>query len=203
MKTTMQENQKRTIMSAGKKLFIILFSLGLAYGASAQRGHVIVRGGGYHYVPRTYVGVGVGLGYGFSPWGYPYGFYNPWGPYPYPYYNAPVPTRLALQIEDINNDYEGRINDVKDDKTLTGKERRQKVRALKHDREAEIIQAKKDYYYNSRRGNVRPNNGQEQQQGNQNQQQQPKNGSSSNEEQPEYKEQSTGTTGSATDLQQQ
>ena len=57
-----------------KKIMIILFSLGLAYGASAQRGGHFVGGGhvggfyGGGYYPRTYVGVGFGLGY---PWGYP------------------------------------------------------------------------------------------------------------------------------------
>src|ERR1700753_3155887 len=115
MKTTMQENRtkKRTMMNAGKKLLIIMFSLGLAYGASAQRGGHGV-GGGYHggfhgggYYPRTYVGVGFGLGYGFGyPYGYPYGWYGPWGPYPAYYYGyGAMPSRLAMQVEDIKNDY--------------------------------------------------------------------------------------------------
>jgi hypothetical protein len=140
MKTTMQENRtiKRTMMNTGKKLLIILFSLGLAYGASAQRGgHSF--GGGYHgggyyhgYYPRTYVGVGFGLGYGFGyPYGYPYGWYGPWGPYPAYYYGyGAMPSRLALQIEDIKNDYDAQIKDVRHDKSLDRKDRRAKIDQL-------------------------------------------------------------------------
>ena len=81
MKTTMQENRKkRTDGSAWKKLFIILFSLSLAAGASAQRGggHAYV-GGGFHggyygraYYAPVYVGVGYGYGFGYGlGWGLP------------------------------------------------------------------------------------------------------------------------------------
>src|SRR5580700_11734704 len=100
MKTMMNQNRKRmgikrTSGSVGKKLFIILFSLGLAYGASAQRGYVGhgYVGGGFHgvyhpyYAPRVYYspgyygwGWGLGLGFGFG-WGLP-GWY---GPLMYPY----------------------------------------------------------------------------------------------------------------------
>jgi hypothetical protein len=171
-----------------KKTLIILLSLGLAYGASAQRGgHAIVRGGiGYHYYPRTYVGVG--LGYGFYPWGYPYGLYGPWGPYPGWYYGyGAMPSRLALQVEDIKNDYSAQIKEVRHDKTLDRKDRRAKIDQLKHDRDAAIIQARRDYYYNSRRNynnNSQPN--QPSQPGNAPNDQ--KNGSSSND-QPEYQDQ--------------
>lgn len=209
METTNGNINKRATMmvGAGKKLLIVLFSLGLAYGASAQRGgHGIVRGGGgYHYVPsRTYVGVGIGLGYGYGwgyPWGYPYGWYGPWGPYPAYYYGyGAMPSRLQLQIDDIKNDYSAQIKEVRHDKSLARKDRRAKIDELKHDRDAAIIQARKDYYYNSRRNSGQPRNNQQQngnQPGNQ-----PKNnnGSSSNEEQPEYNDR--GATGSS-DLQQQ
>ena len=48
-----------------KKLLVVLVSLGLAMGASAQK---FVHGGGYHFRgPRVIVGVGAG----FSPF-YPY-----------------------------------------------------------------------------------------------------------------------------------
>ena len=58
-----------------RNILIILLTFGLAYGASAQRGHggAVVGGhgghgyygGGWAYHPRTYVGLGSGLGY---PW---------------------------------------------------------------------------------------------------------------------------------------
>ncbi|HZE84615.1 MAG TPA: hypothetical protein VE035_09910 [Puia sp.] len=172
-----------------KKLLIILFSVGLALGASAQRGHF---GGGYHggYVSRPHVAIGVGLGFGYSPfypyYGYPYGVYGPWG-YPYPAYyygHGPIPSKLALQIEDIKNDYDARISDVRHDKDLPGKERRQQIRQLKHDRDQAIIQARRDYYYNSHR-NPNNNNNNNQQRNNNNDQQK-----SSSDNQQEYNDNS-------------
>ncbi len=137
-----------------KKLLIIMLSLGLAFGASAQRGHI---GGGrvyYHSAPRVYVGVG------YSPFYSP--FYNPfYSPFYYPYYGFGYPfygypsstysnnSKLGLQIQDIQNDYKNRISNAKHDETLTHKERRAKVRQLKHDRDQEIIEAKRDYYNKS------------------------------------------------------
>src|SRR5438309_12101840 len=104
METTNLKYLNRINWTPGKKLLIVLFSLGLAFGASAQRGGHYVggyHGGGVAFYPRTYVGVGLGFGY------YPYGgFYGPWSPWGYPYppyyygYGA-MPSRLALQIEDI------------------------------------------------------------------------------------------------------
>jgi hypothetical protein len=41
-----------------KKLMIVLFSLGLAYGASAQRGHFGGFHGGVYGRPQVVVGVG-------------------------------------------------------------------------------------------------------------------------------------------------
>ena len=149
-----------------KKLLVILMSLGLAYGASAQS-HGI-RGGGYVYHPRVVVGVGVGYGFGYGPY-YPWGWYGPWG-YPYPPYyygQGAMPTRLALQVEDIKNDYKAQIKATRHDKTIARSERHARIRTLKHDRDQAIIQARKDYYYNSRRnynnrqnqnGNNAPNN---------------------------------------------
>ena len=122
-----------------KKLLIILFSVGLALGATAQ-GH---GGGGYHYVrPRVVIGIGA-----YAPF-YPFG-YSPF--YPYPYYGygygySHRPTKLDLQIEDIKNDYKDRIWSVKHDDNLPRKERKQKVHELKHERDDAITQAKKDYY---------------------------------------------------------
>ncbi|HMH22106.1 MAG TPA: hypothetical protein VK563_10030 [Puia sp.] len=171
-----------------KKLLIILFSVGLALGASAQRGHV---GGGFHggYVSRPHVSVGLGLGFGYSPfypyYGYPYGAFGPWGPYPGYYYgHGPIPSKLALQIEDIRNDYSARISDTRHDKTVPGKERRQRIRQLKHDRDQAVIQARRDYYYNSHRNQ---NNNQQRNNNNNS----PKNNSDS--QQPEYND--NGSTG--------
>jgi hypothetical protein len=143
-----------------KKLLIILFSVGLAFGASAQRGvHGYHGGGGYYSRPRVVVGVGIGAyspfypyyGFGYGPWGFPYAPYYGSG------YNA-MPSRLALQVEDIKNDYQAQISDTRHDKSITGKERRQKIRSLKHDRDQAIIQAKRDYYYNSRKNYNNKNN---------------------------------------------
>jgi hypothetical protein len=102
-----------------------------------------------------------------------------------------MPSKLALQIEDIKNDYNEKIQAAKDDKSMTRKERRTRVRELKHDRDAAVTQAQRDYYYNSRRGrgnqpqnkggmpnnSTQPGNGNDKQQNNGN-------------EQPEYSESS-------------
>jgi hypothetical protein len=204
MKTTMQETRKkRTYGSTGKKLFIILFSLSLAAGASAQRGggHAYVGGGGFHggyygraYYAPAYVGVGYGYGYGLGwglGWGYP-GWYGPWyGPYAYPpyYYGyVPMPSRLNEQINGIKSDYKQQIKDVKHDKSLPKTEREQRINQLEQQRDAAVTQARHDYYNNSMRNNngrsQQPNN---QQQNNNNPQSGPTNGSSSSDaDQPEY-----------------
>jgi len=142
-----------------KKLLIVLLSLGLAFGASAQRGH----GGGGHVVyyrsaPRVVVGIGA-----YSPfynpyyfgWGYPFGYY-PYG-YPYNYYGYRHDSKLDLQIEDIRNDYQHQIKDVRHDKSIPRSERKAKIRDLKYQRDKEITEAKRDYY--ERRTRPRNNNG--------------------------------------------
>src|SRR5882757_7812564 len=221
MKTTMSKYWSRINLNPGKKLLIVLFSLGLALGASAQRGASYHGGGGFHggggyhgggvvYYPRTYVGLGLGFGYPFYPYG---GFYGPWYGYPPYYYGyGAIPSRLALQIDDIKNDYAAQIRATKDDKTITRKERRERVNQLKHDRDAAVIQARRDYYYNSRRNNnnqpqpyngngQQPSNGNNQQPSNGNGQKQPTNGSGTNgSEQPEYESSPSTETGT---LQQQ
>ena len=181
MKTMTQKNKKRTYGGASKKLFIILFSLGLAFGASAQRGggHAFV-GGGFHgghvggYYPRTYVGVGYGWGLGWGlGWGYP-GWYGPWG-YPYPpyYYGyGPMPSQLTEQITGIKEDYKAQIKDIKHDKTMPRSERSQRVNQLEQQRDAAITQARHDYYNRSR-----GYNGQQQQNSGNGQPQQPNEGS--------------------------
>jgi hypothetical protein len=203
MKTMMQENsKKRTWMNAGKKLFILLFSLGLAFGASAQRGGHFAGGGriggfyGGGYYPRTYVGVGFGLGY---PWGYPYGWYGPWyAPYPAWYYGyGAMPNQLELQVQDIRRDFDAQIKDVKHDKALTHKEKRQKIDQLKQDREGAIVQARHDYFNHNRNNyNNRNNNGNGgSNQPNQNNQQPKNNNNGSSSDGPEYQDKNgqTGT----------
>lgn len=125
-----------------KKLLVVLVLAGLAFSASAQK----YRRGGYHVVrPRVIVG------FGYSPFYSPY--YNPYGGYPYGYGYAGRPSRLELEIEDIRIDYADRIHSVKMDKDITRRERRQRIRQLKTDRDREIVQAQRDYYYHrSNRG---------------------------------------------------
>src|SRR5215469_9131028 len=113
------------------KLFLVLLSLSVAFGASAQRGgHAVVVGhggyyhGGYYHggwYPRTYVGVG----FGYPWWGWGYGWYGPWyGPYPAYYYGyGAMPNQLELQVQDIRNEYKDKIKDVKHDKALSHRER--------------------------------------------------------------------------------
>jgi hypothetical protein len=119
-----------------KKLFIVLISLGLALGASAQH---FVHGGGYFYGgPR--IGLGFGIYPPFYPFGYPFGYY----PYGYGYgYGA---SRLNMQIADIKNEYKGKIWTVKEDNTLSHKQKREKIRQLKLQRDETIDQAKRDFY---------------------------------------------------------
>jgi len=188
--------------SVGKKLLIVLFSLGLAYGASAQRGfagHGYVGGGfhgGYHhyYAPRVYYapsylgwGWGVGLGWGWG-WGIPgwYGpAYYPYGYPPYYYGRGPMPLALQDQIDGIKSDYKAQIKDVKHDKALSHSEKKQKINSLEQERDAAITQARHDFYnrqmknYNGQpRNNAQPQN---------NAKPAPGNGSSSNDpDHPEY-----------------
>jgi len=123
---------------------IIIFAMGITFHASAQK---VIRAVP-HYSPRTRVAVGIGLG-GWGPY-YPYG-YNPYYGYPPGYYYGSRPTKLDLEIQDIQNDYKHQIWSVRHDESLSRRDRRQKVHDLKHERDSEILQAKKDYYNNRRR----------------------------------------------------
>lgn len=137
-----------------KKLLVVLLSIGLTLGASAQpkiggmfRGGGNIGGGGGHYVrpqvtviaPYTYFRpyYGFGYGFGYSP------FYDPF--YRYPRLQS-QPSQLDLQIEDIRNDFQYRISTVRHDKSLAKDVRKQQIRDLKHQREDAIIEAKKNYY---------------------------------------------------------
>ncbi|MES1220862.1 MAG: hypothetical protein ABUT20_35505 [Bacteroidota bacterium] len=119
-----------------KKIMIIMLSLGLAVGASAQR---FSHGGVYYSRPRVIVTGGF-----YAPF---YPFYSPFY-YPYPgYYGYGYrPTKLDMQIHDIKADYADRIYSVKQDKSLTRKERRQKIHDLRVQRDNEIDNAKRNYY---------------------------------------------------------
>jgi hypothetical protein len=182
MKTMMNVNRKRIYGSVGKKLFIILFSLGLAYGASAQRGYVghgYVGGGfhgGYHsyyaprayYAPAYYGGWGWGLGFGLGGlgwgWGIP-GYYGPWGPWmspygypPYYYGRGPMPPALQDQINGIKSDYKAQIKDVKHDKALSHSNRQAKINDLEKQRDAAITQTRHDFFYSQMRNYKGQNN---------------------------------------------
>jgi hypothetical protein len=163
-----------------KRIFIILFSLGLAYGASAQRGYVGhgFGGGGFHgvyhpyYTPRVgYApgyygwGWGLGLGWGYG-WGIP-GWYGPWmypyGPYGYgypPYYygRGPMPSALQDQINGIKSDYKAEIKDVKHDKALSHSDKEAKINDLEKQRDAAITQARHDFF-NAQMRNYKPAQG--------------------------------------------
>jgi hypothetical protein len=122
-----------------KKFWIALMALGLTVSASAQH---YSHGPVLHYYPHPRVGVGIGL---YAPVYSPFWGYGPYFGYPpYGYYGRP--SKLTMQIEDIRNDYQDRIWAVKHDKSLPKQERKARVRQLKHDREAAIDQAKRDYY---------------------------------------------------------
>jgi hypothetical protein len=125
-----------------KTALIVICALGLTLSASAQK---VVRVAPH---PRTHVSVGVGLGYGYGYYPYAPYWYNPWYAYPpgYGYGYRSRPTKLDLQIQDINNDYKDKIWSARHDESLSRKQRRQEVHDLKHQRDNEILQAKKDYY---------------------------------------------------------
>jgi len=131
-----------------KKALVILLSLSLALGASAQG--KVYRGGARYVRPRVtvitpiYPSYSYGYGYRFSP------FYSPYyDPFAFQRYEA-TPSKLDLHIEDIQNDYQYQISTVRHDKSLSGPERRQRIRDLKHQREDAIIQAKENYYNSNR-----------------------------------------------------
>lgn len=121
-----------------KKLFAILLLTGLAYGASAQHG----RGGG-HVAIGPHVGFGVGMG-SYAPFGYGYNrFYSPFHTNPYTYNR---PTKLDLQVQDIENEYDDKKWAVKHDKALDRKQRKEALRVLKAEKEKTILDAKTNYY---------------------------------------------------------
>src|SRR5688500_10963642 len=121
-----------------KKLLIVFVLASLTISTMAQKGRF--RGRGY-YAVRPRIAIGIGSGFGYSP------FYNPYY-YPYGGFGYSVrPSRLDLEIQDIQIDYADRIKSVRMDKSVPGKERRQRIRELKFQRDKAIVDAKRDYYY--------------------------------------------------------
>ena len=122
-----------------KKLKMMIVFAGLFSTEYAwSQGH---RFGGGFYRPSTTIILGAGL---YAP------FYPAFGYYGYPYYATPSvayrPSKLDQEIADINHDYDQKIESVRMDETITGKDRRQQIRDLKAARDREIEQARKDYY---------------------------------------------------------
>jgi hypothetical protein len=120
-----------------KKISIVLFSVILALSASAQK-RVIV---------RPIVPVGPRIVYYSHPYWNPY-FYGGFG---YSWYNRPVyyyhhQTKLDKQIQNIEDDYSDRISSVRADDSLSGHQRRVKVRELKRERDQAIDDLRKNYY---------------------------------------------------------
>lgn len=120
-----------------KKIIVVLVLTAMVQVASAMPP---VHGGGFRggFYPRTTVVVGGGF---YSP------YYSPFGFYGYPYAAAPYqPTKLDMQVANIRNDYADKIESVKLDKDLTGKERRSQIRTFKRDRDQAVLEAKRNYY---------------------------------------------------------
>ncbi len=115
-----------------KQLLIVAFAIVLGLNVQAQR-H-----GGATFV---YSAPRVIMPY-YNPYFLPfgYGYYQP------VYVNNTKPTKLASKIQSIQNDYADKITSVRSDKDLSGKQRREKVKAFKHERNQLIYETKKNYY---------------------------------------------------------
>jgi hypothetical protein len=79
---------------------------------------------------------------------HPYFYYDPFfaGYYAPPYPDYYRPSKLHMEIADIKHDYDEKIESARNDKSLTGKERRKQVRELKHERDHAIEDAERNYY---------------------------------------------------------
>ncbi|MEO9022439.1 MAG: hypothetical protein ABI237_09295 [Ginsengibacter sp.] len=117
-----------------KKILIMMISLTLSLGASAQRK-------GFHS-SRTHVYIVPSISYGFG-FGYPYFNYPylgyPYFGYGYPSYNSrPIPYRLDREIQSIKMDYKYKIKAARKNKSISRAQRKQQILALKSDREKDI-----------------------------------------------------------------
>lgn len=127
-----------------KKLIIAMLVIVMVSSASAQKVAVSYRPVNTAAFVRPHTTI---IRTGFYPYYRPYYFgYNPYfATAPYYRYES-RPTKLDLQIEDINNDYDDKIWSVRHNDQLSGKERRKQIHDLKHERDAAITDAKKNYY---------------------------------------------------------
>ncbi|MBS1750495.1 MAG: hypothetical protein JST63_11365 [Bacteroidetes bacterium] len=129
-----------------KKMLVIMIAMVLVSGAFAQKG--VHRGGVKVVRVRPVMSWRATVPYfAYNPfWGMPYYGY-PYYAYPYAYnYGYNRPTKLDLQIADIRNDFQQKISAARSDKTISRSERRKAVRDLKHERNQDIIAAKRSYY---------------------------------------------------------
>ncbi len=125
-----------------KKIIVMLSVLLISFGAFAQKRIVVqtrpvVRPHVVYYSSPVYA-------YGYNPY-----YYRPWyynGYSPYNSYNYSRPTKLDMEIRDIENEYSDRIESVRMDETLSGKERRHLIRDLRNERDDRIYDLKKNYY---------------------------------------------------------
>jgi hypothetical protein len=134
-----------------RKLAVVMMALLLGFGVDAMAAGGPGRGGfhgGGFARPRTTVIIGGG----YSPFYSPFGYYGMgWGAgYGAPYYGyGAMPYRMSKldrQVAEIRADYADRIESVRMDRSLTGKERRAKVRAFKQERDEAVHSAKVNYY---------------------------------------------------------
>jgi hypothetical protein len=134
-----------------KNILMMILGVGLALGSAAAQpklanGGKLVGGG----TPAKVIVVRPA--YSYHPYGF--GYYNPfYSPfygynsfYYSPYGFQHMPSKLDLEIEQITNDYHHEIAEVRHDDTLSKAERKQKIRDLRHERQSNIIDAKKTYY---------------------------------------------------------
>ena len=149
-----------------KTILIILTSLTISLGASAQR-----KGGGFFhgFSPRVVVvpSINYGLGYGYPYFGYPFYF----SPYKYgnPYYeNGRMSYNLSMEIQSIKVNYRNKIREVRNDKSISHAKRRQEIRSLKGERDQAIADAQRNFYNNRRQrmNNQNPGINNNQNQGN-------------------------------------
>ncbi|HEY2347648.1 MAG TPA: hypothetical protein VGH64_01470 [Puia sp.] len=129
-----------------KKLFVAVICVGLTFTAAAQKVRSVAV---YHNVYAFHPAFGFGVGY-YPPFYSPFGFYGlPYGAY-YPYGSMySRPSKLQTQEEDIRSDYADRIYSLQQDDSLTNKQKRQEVRALKKERDHKIHNLVANYHKQS------------------------------------------------------
>ena len=136
-----------------KNIVMMILGVGLALSAFAGQpklasGTIVGGAPAKVVVVRPYTFHPYGFGYypyrfAYSPFYSPYFGYNA---FYYPYGYRQEPSKLDLEISEINNDYHHQIAEVRHDKTLSKADRKQKIRDLRHDRENGILEAKEKYY---------------------------------------------------------